>query len=136
MSKGPVALCPRTIHCGSHNSEDGSLQGCGDQDFLARPAQVFGLGRILVVTDALPHLLEDSAGPRCRPGRWSPVRVACTSLSILRSLRGSSVVRYVPPERLTDSHYPAGEVSKHCTGEARRRLSHVVFHGFATSRAG
>ena len=40
MSKGLVALCPRTIHCGSHNSEDGSLQGCritegADEDPLA-----------------------------------------------------------------------------------------------------
>ncbi len=62
VSKGLVALCPRTIHSGSHNSEDGSLQGCGDQDFLTRPAQIFWLGRILVVTDALPHLLGDGAG--------------------------------------------------------------------------
>lgn len=92
MSKGPVALCPRTIHCGSHNSEDGSLQGCGDQDFLARPAQVFGLRRILVVTDALPHLLEDSAAkmpPRTLVASESGLYIAFDTALIARILRGS-----------------------------------------------
>ena len=92
MSKGPVALCPRAIHCGSHNSEDGSLQGCGDQDFLARPLKSLGSGAFLSSPMRFHTCWKTAPAkmpPRTLVASESGLYIAFDTALIARILRGS-----------------------------------------------
>ncbi len=92
MSKGPVALCPRTIHCGSHNSEDGSLQAAAIRTSLLDLLKSLGSGAFLSSPMRFHTCWKTAPAkmpPRTLVASESGLYIAFDTALIARILRGS-----------------------------------------------